>query len=363
MPSDFSEAGKCFETNIPVPEMAIASIRNRSCVQNARHRTNVIAFAIAAIVVLGSGTVFAATYGGGVRLWLSGNRAAMVTRSFTTIFAPKADDLRRLAATATFPVVFPAGLPQGMHLGMLFISPADHPNFIYLQYRHGNALSFWNISLFDSSRVNAGEIPLMSNGKKQSFKPVSHWTVGAETVIVEDRAFMSRLPEIKDAMLRLTPAQSLAQTLPLLHRITVLGGYAHIANTADAMAPAEGRSVLFGPENLGQVAVLAREHKAFFAMRTHTVDNLPYVNGKPDFSHQSGHSTEGVAVSPGGVRALAAVLATKACGGGGSAFTCELLINERSGRAYWIWAFPVKSSTPPAKYIVDSATFRVSQGR
>ncbi len=365
MPSDFAALGKRIETAIPVPEMSIASIRNRSRAESARHRTSVVAFAIAAIAVLGCGSVLAAMKYGGIRLWLSGDKAAVVVRSFTSIYDPKAADLRRVAATATFPVVFPAGLPKGMHLGMLLISPADHPSSIYVQYRHGKTSS-WNFLLFDSSSVNIGELPPMPNGEKPLFGPVVHWADGPETVIVSDRAFMSHLAEVEDAMSPLTPAQSLAQTLPMLYRITDLSGFDNIADAAEAIAPAEGRSVLVDRANLAEIAMLAREHKTVLSIRSNTVDNLSMVDGKPDFAHQSSHSTKEVAVSTDGVRALAAVLATGTCGSAGrmgGGFTCEMLINERSGRSYWIWAFPLKPSKTPTKYVVDSATFRIEQRR
>ncbi len=366
MPSDFAEAGKRFETAIPVPEMPIASIRHRSQSENVRHRTSAIACAVAAIVALGGGTVLAAMKYGGVQLWLSGDKAAVVMRSFTNIYDPKAEDLRRVTATATFPVVLPAGIPKGMHLRMLLISPADHPSFIYVQYRNEKTGSSWGFSLFDSSHVNTGELPPMPNGEKPIFEPVAQWSVGRETVVAGDRGVVSHVAEIRDAMLRLTPAQSLAQTLPMLHRVTVLGGLDGIADAAEAIAPADGRSVLVDRGNLGQMAALAREHKALFSIRTSTVDNLPLVDGKPDFAHQSSHFSKELTLSAGGVRALAAVLATKVCGNNGrmgSGFTCEMLINERSGRAYRIWAIPLKLSTPSTKYIVDVATFRVVQER
>ncbi|MEO6834680.1 MAG: hypothetical protein ABI231_02070 [Candidatus Tumulicola sp.] len=362
MPSDFVDAGKRFEAAIPVPELQISSIPNRARDESVRHRSRVlIACAVAAIAVLGSGTVLAAMYGG-VRIWLSGDKAAAVFRSFTTITNPTAEDLRRVTADATFPVVLPVGIPKGMHVSLLLVSPADHPNFILVQYRNSTGSS-WEFPIVDSSVVNDGAVPSFPNGEKPSFGLATLWNVGRETVIL--RGMWGRQSEIKAAMLRSTPAESLAQTLPMLYRITILGGLDNIRDAADAIAPSEGRSVLVDRGNLGQVASLAREHKPLLAFsRTRTVDNLPIVSGKPDFAHQSSHSTKELTVSADGVRALAAVLASKACGSGGkmgSGFTCEILINERRGRAYWIWMLPLNTSTPPTKYIVDSATFRVER--
>lgn len=363
MPFDFAEVGKRLETTIPVPELSIASIRNRAQTESAQHRARVlITSVIAALAILGSGTVLAAINYGGVRLWLSGNNAAVVIHSFTNIQDPTAGDLRRISANATFPVVFPASIPKGMHLRMLLVSPANHPNFIYLQYRNGRSGSAWGFPLFDSSHVNAGEVPPMPNGEKPISGPVTQWTIGRETIVTTEPGIVSHLAEIKDAMSRLTPAQSLAQTLPTLYRITVLGGLDSVADAAEKIAPAQGHSVLVDRGNLAQVATLAREHKPLLSIRTVTVDNLPTVAGKPDFAHQSSHFTKEIALSADGVYALAAVLSSKACGSGarmGGSFTCEMLINERPGRAYWIWVLPVNASKSPIKYVVDPATFRI----
>lgn len=365
MPSDFAKVGKQLETTIPVPELPIASVRNRARTESAQYRARVLIMSVlAAIAILGSGTVLASIDYGGVRLWLSGNRAALVMRSFTSIHSPTADDLRRIAANATFPVVFPAGIPKGMHLDMLFISPAAHPNFMLLQYRNGRTGSTWGLLLFDSATVTTGEMPTLPNGEKPLSGPVSQWTVGRETIVTSDPFVRSHLVEIKDATSRLTPAQSLAQTLPTLYRITVLGGLDSLADAAEEIAPAQGRSVLVDRGNLAQIATLAREHKALFSIRTVTVDNLPTVGGKPDFAHQKSHVSKELALSADGVRALATVLSSNPCanaGRMGSGYTCEMLINELRGRAYWIWTLPLNSSTPPTKYIVDPTTFRMVQ--
>lgn len=365
MPSDFAEAGKRLETAIPVPELSIASIRNRARVESAQQRARALVFSVvAAIAILGSGTVLAAMNYGGVRLWLSGDKATLLMRSFTTINAPSADDVRRVAASATFPVVFPAGIPSGMHLYMLFVSPADHPNFMLLQYRNGRTGSSWGFLLFDSSRVNAGEIPTLPNGQKPLSGRVTHWTVGRETIVTSDPFVRTHVAEVQAAMSRLTPAQSVEQMLPMLYRVIPLGGLSRVIDAAEAIAPAQGRSVLVDRGNLGQIAMLAREHKALFSIKTITVDNLPMVGGKPDFAHQSSHVDKELALSAGGVSALATVLSTNVCGSAGTmggSFTCEMLINERRGQPYRIWVLPLNSPTPTAKYTVDATSFRIAQ--
>lgn len=361
MPSNFAEVGKHLQTAIPVPELPGTSIRHRLRDANARHRVRVqIAFALAAIAVLGSGTVLASMMFGGVRIWLSGDKAALAMRSFVMVQNPNANDMRRVTNDATFPVVLPVGIPKGMHMDLLLFSPAGHPNFIDVSYRNAktNARS-GQFYLFDSSTVNHGEAPL-SNGKLQ-LSQVTDWNVGRETVVVSGAGQQA---EMKAAMSGVTPAESLAQTLPMLYRIIVLRVQDRLADEADAIAPADGQSVLVGREFLDNVRGLHQSHHAVQYLRGTTFDNLPFVAGKFDFANQRSHMITGAAVSADGVRAIAAVLASKACGSRmGSGFTCEMLLNERSGRAYWIWVLPLNASTPPTKYMVDSTTFHVLKGR
>jgi hypothetical protein len=364
MPSNFAEEGKRLQTSISVPDLPVASIRNRLRDVNARHRSRVlIAFALAAVTVLGSGTVFAAMFGG-VRIWLSGDKAAVAMNSFAFVWNPNAADLRRVTSDATFPVVLPAGIPKGMHMNLLFFSPADHANFIEVRYRNAKTdARSGQFLLFDSSIVNHGEAPTLPNGEKLPVGQVMHWSIGKETVIVAGSGQQSAM---KAAMSGITPAESLAQTLPLLYRITVLADQDRLADAAEAIAPSEGRSVLLDRDYLGEIASLAQSHKPLVFLRGTIFDALPVVGGKPDFAHQKSRQITETAVSADGVRAIAAVLASNVCGAEARRkrdFTCEMLINERSGRAYWIWVLPLGAWTTPTKYIVDSTTFHVVQGR
>ncbi|HVS45342.1 MAG TPA: hypothetical protein VMS32_01605 [Verrucomicrobiae bacterium] len=354
------------QTAISVPDLPVASIRNRRRDANVRHRSSVsIACALAAITVLGSGTVLASMMFSGVRIWLSGDKAALTMHSFAYVQNPKADDLRRVTADATFPVVLPVGIPKGMHMTDLFFSPADHPNFIEVTYRNAKTdARSGQFLLFDSSTVNHGA-PTLPNGEELQVGQVRHWNVGQETVVVFGAGQQAGM---KAAMSGITPAESLAQTLPMLYRITVLGVQDRLADAADVIAPSEGRTALLDREDLGQIKIVAQSYKKrVMFVRATMFDNLPFVAGKPDFANQRSHRITETAVSAGGVHAIAAVLALNVCGKSGermgSGFTCEMLINERSGRAYWIWVLPLNPSTPPTRYVVDSTTFHVLQGR
>jgi hypothetical protein len=361
MPSNFAEVGKSLQTEIPVPALPVASIRLRLRNANARHRSRMlIAYALAAIAVLGSGTVLAAITFGGIRVWLSGNRAAFAVHSFVVVQNPNAGDLRRVTTDATFPVVFPVGIPKGMHMDLLIFSPADRPNFIQVSYRNARTdARTGKFSLVDSSTVNHGEAPARPNGEFLQVAQVTHWNVGQETVIALGEGQQA---QVRTAMSGITPAESLAQTLPLLYRIGVPGVQDKLADAAEAIAPSDGRSALIDRDGLRLIASLAQSRKSLVYSRATTFGTFPTVAGKIDWAHANNHRTMETAVSADGVRAIAAVLATNVCGSAASGFTCEMLVNEGSGRAYGIWVFPLNASTPPTKYTVDSTTFRVAQG-
>jgi hypothetical protein len=359
MPSDFTEAGRRFQEAIPVPELPIASIRDRSRARRMQHRSRlVIAGVLAALAVLASGSVLAAR-NSGIRLWLSGNSATMRITSFAAITNPTPEDLHRIVADATFPVVLPVGVPPEAHLNLLVFSPTDHPNVIVVGYENGRSGSAWDWILADSSVVDRGANPLLPNGSRSPALTVKQWNVGSETVIFSDPHNYARQAHVEAAMQHSTPTESLAQSLSRLYRVESLGGYFSVVDVADTIAPDDGRNVLVDRGYLTDIAVLARERKPLITdSRTRVVDNLPSISGKPDWAHQSSHAVKEVAVSADGVRAIAAVLETKACGSAPQ-FTCEILFNERNGYAYRIWALPLKSPATPEKYTVDPKTFRV----
>ena len=155
MPPDFAEAGRRFEAAIAVPELPIASIRDRSRKRRAQRRSHlVVACTLAALALLASGSVLAARTSG-MRIWLSGNHATGTITSFASITNPTPEDLRRIVGDATFPVVLPLGMPPGLHLKLLVFSPTDHPNVVMVQYENKTG-GTWNWILADSSVVEHG---------------------------------------------------------------------------------------------------------------------------------------------------------------------------------------------------------------
>jgi hypothetical protein len=357
--------GTPLHATIRGPEIPAASIHNRLHDASTRHRSHVlIACALAAIIILGSGTVLAAIRLGGVRIWLLGDTASVAMHTFVYVQNPNADDLRRVTSDATFPVVLPVGIPKGMHMERILFSPADHPNFINVLYRNAKTdVRSAQFILFDSSIVNYGDVPALPNGEKLPVGQVTHWKVGQENVIAVGAGQQT---EIKTAMSGTTPAESLAQNLPMLYRITVLADQDRLADAAELIAPSAGRGILVDRDDLSQIASAAQSHKALRVVRATMFDTYPIVAGKPDFGSARRRRTTETAVSVDGVRAIAALLASHVCGSGSphpAGFTCEMLINERSGRAYWIWVLPVTSGAAPTRYIVDSKTFRVEQAQ
>jgi len=360
MPSDFAKAGRRFQAAIPVPELPIASIRGRARARRAQHRSHlIVAFVLAALAVLGSGSVLAAKMSG-MRIWLLGNNATSTITSFTTVTNPTPADLRRVVANATFPVVLPIGVPSDAHLHMLVFSPTDHPNVILVGYENKIG-SAWYWTLADSSVIEHGANPLLSNGTKSPVPTVKHWNVGGETVIFSDPHNFARQAQVEAAMQHSTPSNSLAQSMSRLYRVENHSGNSGVVDVADTIAPNDGRNVLVGHGYLGEIAALARKRNPLITdSRMRVVDNLPSISGKPDWAHQSSHAVKEVAVSAGGVRAIAAVLETRACGSA-PRFTCEILFNERIGHAYRIWVLPLESPASPVKYAVDPTTLQAKR--
>lgn len=359
MPSDFVESGKRLETSIRVTDVPLSRIRERARRAHVSQRLKLLIGSAATVAVLGSGTVFAAMHGG-VKMWLSGDRAAISMHSFT-VSQVDASTLRHVAQTAAFPVVLPVGIPRQWRLMQVAYAPSDHPNFIDAMYRDSKTASLKQVVMVESSTVVNGLPPALPNGEAIPSGNVIHWNVGEETVILVGGGSKDA---IEAAMASTTPEASLSQNLARLPRVRSLGGEFDVFVAAEALSPADGTSTLVDRGHLADIANLARSHSALTYRVSNIFEDLPSVNGRADFSRAKVRAENAVAVSPGGVRALAAVLDAGACGRGGrmgSAFTCETLINERSGRPYWVWAIPIHSSASPTKYRVDRSTYEVTR--
>ena len=102
------------------------------------------------------------------------------------------------------------------------------------------------------------------------------------------------------------------------------------------------------------VAALAAQGRPILDMRVFHVTDVPYVNGAPDYSRAKGWNARTVAIPPGGVRAIAAVLRSAGgdCG-------CEVLFNQPNPAAYRIWTIPLAASAEVKAYEVDAKTLEV----
>lgn len=362
MPSDFAKVGKQLEADLSVPALPIDAIRGRSRVQRRRHQWRLVVLcAFAAIAALGSGTVLAAKVFG-FQAWLSQDRvAATRVRSFIMYQGPDQATLRHVVSSATFPVVLPVGLPAGERVLRLVVAPADHPSIIMIQYLENGYRQY---TLIDSSLVQNGSSPQIPGIASAPISAAHYWRAGGEVVFSENPSQWPQDPAVRAAMLRATPAESLAKTASRLYRITSAGAFGlGLENMADALAPSSGRSALVGPQNLGQVAALVRAHKAIFAVQSTKFDHIPVVQGHEDLAHASLHpGPQELAVSVDGVRAISAVLSTNACGSGPK-FTCEILINERSGMPYRIWVLATRPPKTAQAYVVDAKSFQVERAQ
>jgi hypothetical protein len=359
MPSDFAKVGKTLESAISVPDLPIESIRRGARAARVRHQWRVlVACVLAAIVALGSGTVLAAK-AFQFRIWLYGNRAAGTPlRSFTIYLGPDETTLRHVISSATFPVVLPMALPSGARVLRLVTAPADHPSVILIMY-HTYGSRDLGYTLIDSSLVQNGAPPPLPDVVSAPIARMHFWRVGSEMVLSQDPLQWPQDDTIKAAMLRATPAASLAHTISRLYRITSLGGFLGVANIADAIAPADGRSALIDRGHLDELPALVRSEKPLFVMQSTMVDDIPTIRGRQDLGHASFHpGPKKLAVSARGLRAVAAVLKTNACGNAPT-FTCEMLINERSGMPYRVWVLPIRSPKAAKKYVVDAQNYHV----
>lgn len=354
MQSDFSARGKTARNLIAVPDLRIDAIRKRShSAHNGERARAFVACAAVALGAVGAAAGFGGSIYNGVHIWLSGDRAAITVRSFGTVNEPTAADLRATIARATFPVIFPVGLPAGTRIARIMFAPAVHPNSVFVQYE-GPHLNV-GLDIFDSSVVNTDGMSLSPGAGRPHVGTVYQWRVGSETVVVP-QAYISRVhvDVIKDAMLRATPTSSIAAADGMLRTVLVLGGFNGVADTAERVAPITGQSVLLDRSHMTLIASLAARNRPMLDSRTIYLDNIPTVHGEPDYSKATYRWPKVAVISPGGVRAIDAVLrASSKC-------ACEILYNRPNVATYWVWELPINGSAPVKKYVVDATTLAVN---
>ncbi len=357
MPSDFSAMGKSAISQLPVPEISMETIRSRSraATLHSRFRTAVACGAIC-VAAVGTGIGFGQQIYDGVRVWLSGGNAAVAVRSFAMVREPMAADLRKAVQHATFPVVLPVGIPRGTHIRWIAFSPAEHPSFFTLDYHSDRAHFHVGFSLFDSTAVNTGQTESPMGSAMPHLMKVDHWQIGRETVVVVKR-YIARddAARIKEAMMKASPAQSLAATESMLSRITItwLGAPQNVIDRAQRLAPGNGRSVLIGPSQILQFSTLVKKGRPLLDPRTVFANNVPSAHGVPQYSKAILHWPRVAVVPVRGVQAIDAVLRST---GNGRRCRCAILFNQPSKATYWIWKIPLSNSGTAKKYSVDAKT-------
>lgn len=360
MDSDFSAMGKAARALIPVPKLPIDSIRARarSATTRDRLRALIVCGAIG-IAILGTGAAVGEKVYDGVRVWLSGGNAALTVRSLVMVREPTLSDLRKVVSRATFPIVFPVGVPAGTRVTMILFAPAERPNFVEVQYRNERANFNVGFFLVDSATVNNNHATLPTGPwLRLPFHAGYQWRVGRETVLVPKFARISSraLNQIEAAMVKASPAGSLPLIGTMLRKVTLLGARPALADIAEHYAPLSGRSVLLDPQLTRRIPSLAEQGKPVVDDRTIYLSNIPSVHGEPDYSKATLRWPTVIVVSAAGVRAIEAVLRFTSNPGD---CDCVILFNQRR-TTYWVWKIPLSAASRVQKFSVDAKNFVVT---
>lgn len=224
MSSDFSAKGRSARELIPVPELPLDAIRSRSRAARARGRMQaVIACAAISLGAIGAGTGLGEKLYDGVRVWLSGDKVAMTMTSFVMVRQPTAADLRGAIAGATFPVIFPVGIPAGSRVYLLAASPPGHPSAIVVSYHDHAGRDGSTFVLIDPKVVDADGGGVEKTSAR--FGTVSNWRTGGEIVLASRRGTAAGdVDRIKAAMAESSPRASMAVVDTMLAKVAVLGG-------------------------------------------------------------------------------------------------------------------------------------------
>jgi hypothetical protein len=354
MRADFSAMGRAARELIAAPVVPMEAIRGRAQAARVRDRARMlIACAALAIGALGATVGLDARIYEGIRVWLSGGKAAIEVRSLVLISNPTAPDLRRAVAHATFPVILPVGVPGGSRIIHMGFAPAVRPDAVFVQYRNPRVNFNVGFLLVDSTDVSAAQAFMPTGVAKPRFGDVYQWRVGSETVIVPQKASISAddVRRVEAAMMKTTPSDSLAANEAMLYRITVLGGFYGVADIAERIAPSEGPSVLVDRGHLTLIPSLTEQNKPLLDTRTVHLSDIPTVNGRPDYSRATLYWPRIVAVPASGVRAIATVLRSTSTG---LRCQCEILFHQPNPQRYWIWTIPTSAGAPMKKYFVEA---------
>ncbi|HTA40314.1 MAG TPA: hypothetical protein VK760_14620 [Candidatus Acidoferrales bacterium] len=359
MHADFSIAAKSARAALAVPAVPLERIVNRSRALGNRDRLRSVVLCGAMVLAAAAATTVGTRLYSGIQIWLSGNRAAVIVHSMAIVSPPLGNDLRALAAKATFPVTYPVGLPDGTRITRVIYAPADHPTSLTLQYLNPRSGFSAGLTLVDPAVVNATNLPASGGGQAPWFSTVDQWRVGGETVIgLMGKIAPANVRAIQDAMRSTSPSASLSASEAMLWKLRSVGAPYQLADTAERLAP---NGAVVGRGDLPLIPGLARTHQPLLSTRVTYLTNIPYKKGVPQYNSASMRWDRDAIVPADGVRAIAAVLAAAGESGHETA-CCELLYTAPSNGTYTIWTLPVSASAPVKKYLVDAKTYRVRPG-
>ena len=356
MHSDFSATGRSALERLAVPTLHMDTIRAGVRKSEIRDRVR----ATAACVALAVGAIGAAGLGekiyDGIHVWLHANTAVVQVRSMNMTWSPTSADLRNAISTATFPVIFPVGLPTGTRVTRFTTAPAQHPDTIVIEYLNKGAHFSAGFTLIDSRAVSIDSTRAPSVGIQ--FGGVYRWRAGGEMVIVSEQAISALdARRIGTEMKNATPGRSLALTERLLWKTIVLGKSHEAADIADDLAPPGSHSVLLDRSHVALVPDLAMHGKPMLDSRTVWLSNIPSVNGQPDYSKATVGWPDSIAIPANGVRAIDAVLRSSGVARDGC---CAILFNQPDASTFWIWEIPMTAPGNVSKFAVNARTFAVT---
>jgi hypothetical protein len=346
MPFDFSTAGRAARDTIAVPAIPYDAIRRRSNQADFRARAQLLAacFAIA-LIGISTATGFAQKTLAGVRIWLSGGKAAVAIDSFVLVRDPLPADVQRIMDSASFSPVFPTHLPPGAHVWTLMYSPSSRPDTISVQYRNERTGYHSGLTVVATSALEQGSAAPSS----ALSSAVYSWRVGDETVLMLRGMAPAKIDALKAD---LSSAQPRTIQPSLLRSVTVLGAPSPVADAVEKYA--SRGSVLIGSQFVAQIARLAKANQPLLDSRIVTLTNIPTKNGDPDYMKATYHWSSRAAVPSDGVRAVNAVLRTSApnC-------RCTVLYSGEAGGTYKV---ALVASSPPyaaVRYSVSKRTLFV----
>jgi hypothetical protein len=358
MRSEFVERGRNVRAQLPVPELSIAVIRRRAAAAK-KHQFVVLSLcAVVVLSILGVGAAYGQKVYEGVRLWLSGSKAAVEVTAFAMVRSPMAADVRDVVSHATFPVIFPVGLPAGTRLNMMMYSPAERPTSITISYVGSLPTSGrFGFSVFDSKTVNADDATVPGGSARTMRSDVYQWRVGSETVIVpKAHISVDVVSRIKAAMLKASPTQSLALTEAIARKVWLQPGALTLAAVAERNAP-DGRGVVLDQQHIGWIPGFAKRSQPMIDSRTVFLTNIPTVNGEPDYAKATLRWPKHVIISADGVRAIDAVLRHAGVRGDCG---CGVLFDQPQAVTYAVSIISLSTPHVTKAYTVDAKTFAVA---